>query len=159
MSHSPVRRLHKRARGGASAHRSVAFVVLVLFAVQLSRFFLIVPLLQVCFDLGHDHAATNQTDSVTEDSVHTHDAATGHVHDHDHLAENSDETLPAKDARFYLQHCKDTYAGMSLAPVQPLGLPSFVAYEPPVGSGNATIQESRAVVEAFLSPPFQPPRS
>ena len=123
------------------AKRAIALVVVVLFCFQLSRFYLIIQLDPVeCFDPNHTH----------------HTTSTG-AHDHHH---DGEETLPhSHDDGFFFQHCKDTFDGAGLTPVQPLGVPVAVSDRQPETTWASSMPESRRPHENFLPLPFQPPRN
>ena len=124
--------------------RVIAACVVALFCFQFARFYLVIPLDQfLCLEANH-----------------THTGAASHSHDHHH---DSEEALPHShndnDTGYYFQHCKDTFEGMALTPVQPLGMPAAVSVRQPEIVVAIHQPEERQFFESFLAPPFQPPRA
>ena len=122
--------------------RVVAACVAVLFCFQFSRFYLVIPLDQfLCLEANHTHGVASQS---------------GHDH---HL---SSESLPhshgSKDTGYYFQHCKDSFEGMALTPVQPLGMPPAASIQEPEITVAFQQPEGRQFFENLLPPPSQPPR-
>ena len=121
--------------------RMLALTVMALFSLQLSRFFFIIQLDPVlCYDANHSHEA---------------DSPDGHEHHH----EGEQALDHTQDDGFFFQHCKDTFDGIGLTPVQPLGVPVAVAYLPPTAVATDGASENPQPLDQFLPPPFQPPRS
>ena len=122
-------------------NRLIALAVVTLFTLQLSRFYFTIQLDQfICYDANH-----------------THQTGSPNAHGHQHEGE---EALPhSHDDGFFFQHCKDTFDGIGLTPVQPLGVPLAVSCQPPMAVGTIAAREKPQLLEHFLPPPFQPPRS
>lgn len=122
--------------------RLTAVVVAVAFAFQLTRFFLVVPLDSfVCYEPKHSQ----------ESSLPGH-----HHHDND---EEHAGAPHQHDNGTYFQHCKDTFAGIGLTPVQPLAMPLAVSPAPAELSLPQLLPPSARAAERSLPPPFQPPRN
>ena len=131
----------------SSRSRAIALCVVILFSFQLSRFFLIVQLAPIeCIEPGHTHAATSHSHSHADNGQH-----------HDHEGEPAPSH--SHDGEHYFQHCKDTYGDAGLTPVQPLGAPETVSYQPPEATWGESLRENFQPLENYLPPPFQPPRN
>ncbi|MBI4463758.1 MAG: hypothetical protein HY647_03540 [Acidobacteria bacterium] len=114
-------------------------MVVSLFSFQLSRFYLLVELDNfICLEANHTHTAGSPAHN------HHHDDAAAAPHSHD------------EDFKF--QHCKDTFGGIALTPVQPLGTPERVSLQLPLGSRATLSVPQYPPIENDLAPPFQPPR-
>lgn len=119
-------------------HRVLYVAVLAFFCFPITRFYLSAQLTsEHCLELEHSHARSS--------AVHTH-------HSHSELLP------PARGDGFFFQHCKDTYNGIALSPVQPLGVPVLVSFEPPQILLRA-IERTPAQLPESLPPFFfHPPR-
>jgi hypothetical protein len=135
-------RVSRRFRRRFLPDRALSAAVVLLLTFQMSRFFLVISLENfVCYPLNHSEDIS---------------LAGHHHHDHDGEA----EALPhGDDGGNYFQHCKDTFDGIGLTPVQPLGLSVPVSDQPPELIGAHLLPESRGPLETDLPPPFQPPRN
>lgn len=123
------------------AKRTVAACVLVFFCLQFSRFYLIIQLDGfICLEPNH----LRTTDSLS-------------AHDHPHDGEEALAHSP--DDGYSFQHCKDTFDGIALTPVQPLGLSVAAPVPQPETAWASRMPENQPAIDNVLSPPFQPPRS
>jgi len=121
--------------------RAVAACVLVLFCFQFSRFYLIVELDRfVCLEPNHIHTANS-------------------LSAHDHHPQGKDALSEDQDSGYSLQHCKDTFNGISLTPVQPLGFSFAAPVQRPETAWASRTPENQQVMDSILPPPFQPHRS
>ena len=132
--------------GYRAGGRVIALSVVVLICFQISRFFLIVELNAIeCFDPNHTHGAASP-------AVHEH----RHEHQHDHDGAQAPQHSHHEGPIF--QHCKDTFGGAGLTPVQPQGVPETVSYQPPEAAWENPPSENSQPFDNYLPPPFQPPR-
>ena len=123
------------------AKRIVATVVAVLFCFQMARFYITISLeLVQCYE-----------------PLHTHSAGVPHSHDDHHHGE--DAAPHSHDAGFFFQHCKDTYEGAALVPMQPFGVPVEVVHLLPATPQVTVSQPEPILLEQAVPPPFQPPRA
>ena len=121
--------------------RGVAACVLILFCFQFSRFYLIVELDRfVCLEPNHIHTASS-------------------LSGHDHHPEGGDALSEDQESGYSLQHCKDTFNGIALTPVQPLGFSFAAPVQRPETAWASRLPENQQVIDNVLAPPFQPPRS
>lgn len=120
-------------------HRAIGLVVVSLFSFQLSRFYLVIELDKfICLEATHTHGIGL--------------GASTHHHDHEAGLSNPEEK------GFFFQHCKDTFGGIALTPVQPLDVPVIASYPLPLQSGAALAGPGCPAGENDLAPPFQPPK-
>ena len=120
----------------------ITVTVAAFFFFHLSRFYLAAPLdVFECFEPNFRHQGVS--------------ALENHGHHHDEVGIAS----PSDDAGYAFQHCKDTYDGIGLTPVQPLGLPVAVSQESLELALTVALREPSQPLENFLPPPFQPPRN
>ena len=117
---------------------SLSLVLVALFSFQISRFYLSAQMNPVL--CPHHHPAP-----VMGTAMHSH-----------HMTEAAP---PSQEGCFYFQCCKETYFGLGLTPVQPLGSPVRVARPQQKSTGTPVLLEDRSFAETFLPPPFQPPRA
>lgn len=136
-----LQRLLRRALRRCLARKAITVTVAAFFFFQFIRFYLVAPLdVFACFEPNFRHQGIS--------------AVSDHVHDHADVGFHSH----SKDEGYALQHCKDTYNGIGLTPVQPLGLPVAVPQEFLGLALTAALPEPSQPLENFLPPPFQPPR-
>src|SRR5690348_12322796 len=94
-------------------NKAIALVALSFFVFQLSRVYLI-PTIQAFYICPYTQIWTSQTappDNTTQSSSATEDLA--------------DDSLPPNpDDPTSIRGCKDSFDGIGLTPVQPLGAPS-----------------------------------
>ncbi|MBI3895074.1 MAG: hypothetical protein HY313_04005 [Acidobacteria bacterium] len=133
--------MRRRALQRDVARKATAIVMVAFFSFQFIRFYLVAPLDAFeCFEPNFRHGIS---------------ASENHGHHHDELGivphSNDDES-------YTLQHCKDTYNGIGLTPVQPLGLPIAVSPEFRGLALTLAVYEPSQPLENILLPPFQPPR-
>ena len=122
-------------------NKAITIAVVAFFCFHLIRFYLVAPLdVFACFEPNF-----RQGISALENHGHHHDDVGFHSH--------------SEDEGYTLQHCKDTYNGIGLTPVQPLGLPIAVSQEFLELALTAFLFEPSQPLENFLPPPFQPPRN
>ena len=121
--------------------RTFALFALVVFSVQLVRFYVVVPREAfTCSEPGHHHASAGELANGL-----------------DHAGE---EVLPPGDGdQTYFQHCKDTLDGLCLTPTQPLGMPVFVAHRIEPLIWLSLPNQISLPIDNALPPPFQPPRN
>ena len=126
----------------AVAIRTISAILLLFFSFQLSRFYLV---------------ATPRQDTDAAYCPVPGGESAGHEADH-HGAEPIVAPAAGQDSGYYLTHCKDTFDGISLAPVTTLALPAITAhYVPETTSTKQILFEVR--FSGFLtSPLLQPPR-
>jgi len=137
-----MRRSSPNPGSRSAAVRTVAALSLFLFAFQLSRFFIVAQLDPTLCPWAFDERGAAQL----SEGHHHHDESTLTI-------------PPEKDSGFYLQHCKDTFEGLSLIPFQVLDLPAE--------TGQLALSAARAdfssadvlFAEHLLPPPVQPPRA
>jgi hypothetical protein len=124
----------------SGSKRSVAFIALVVFSVQLVRFYVVVPRdAFTCSELGHHHAAGEFAEA---------------------LEHAGGAFLPPGGAnQNYFQHCKETLDGLCLTPAQPLGMPVFATHRIESPIWLALPNRIALPVDNALPPPFQPPRN
>ena len=135
-----LQRLREPSRR-CQTRKVTAVTVAAFFFFQLIRFYLVAPLdVFECFEPNFRHQGVS--------ALENH----GHHHDEVGIAPPSDDT------GYTLQHCKDTYNGIGLTPVQPLGLPVAVSRESLGPAMTAALCELCQPLNHFLPPPFQPPR-
>ena len=134
-----------RCRGLRSAfftstrtRRSLSLALVALFCFQVSRFYLSVQMNPVL--CPHHHPAP-----VMGTGMHSH-----------HMTEAAPQ---GQEGCFYFQCCQETYFGLGLTPVQPLGSPVSVARAQQESAWTRVLPEGRSIAETFLPPPFQPPRA
>ena len=124
------------------SRRVTAACVLVLFGIQFSRYFLVIPLDQfLCLEAMSASPAGPP------------------VSYHHHSDEVSQGAAQSNDNGYSIEHCKDTLMGMALTPVQPFGVPEAATA---LGTQTAwTLQPPSPlnVFEQFPVTPFQPPRA
>lgn len=124
------------------AWRRTALVALLFFVLQFTRFYLVVQLDEtIC---AHRVAELNQAAASTTAHHHSHEAEQLVPHEHDN--------------GFYFQHCKETFEGISLTPVQPLGAPMAVSLQRLEWSWQPLVKENFPAPERYLPSPFHPPR-
>ena len=125
--------------GLPSAKHVIAWVTVLFFCLPLLRFYSVTELDPArCPERGHSH----------ETALHS-----GEEHSHP-----GEVTSPDDDGGFYFRHCKDTYDGMGLTPVQALGAPATVSWQPPETSLATLSSEVLRPPQADIPPPFHPPR-
>ncbi|MBI4459098.1 MAG: hypothetical protein HY648_03435 [Acidobacteria bacterium] len=136
-----LQRLWRRAWQRCPARKAITVTVAAFFFFQFIRFYLVAPLdVFECLEPNFRQGA-----SASENHGHHHDAVELQSH--------------SEDAGYTLQHCKDTYNGIALTPVQPLGLPVAVSQEFLRLALPTAVCEPSQPLENFLPPPFQPPRN
>ena len=125
----------------SGSKRTVAFFALVVFSVQLVRFYVVFPRdAFICSEAGHQHD-------------HAGELANG-------LDHGGEEFLPRGDLdQTYFQHCKETLDGLCLTPAQPLGMPVFVAHRIEPLIWLSLPNQIALPIDNALPPPFQPPRN
>ena len=116
--------------------RTICLGTLVLFGFSISRFYVAVAV--ECLEHPQTHEANASSD-----------------HSHAHLGQPRSQE---NDSGFYFQHCKDSYDGVGLSPVQPLGVPIPVFSVPPAATQTTLEPQGFRLPESFPLPFFHPPR-
>lgn len=136
-----LQRLWRKARRQSLARKAITVILAVFFCFQFLRFYLVAPLNAFeCFEPNFRHGIS---------------ALEGHGHHHDEVGAPSH----SDDEGYAIQHCKDTYNGIGMTPVQPLGLPIAVSQAFSGLALTTAWSEPNQPLENFLPPPFQPPRN
>ena len=136
-------RRYRKAIVSLFSRRAVGSCVLLLFCFQFSRYYLLIELDQfLCLEANHLRAA-------------------GAVKNHDHHHEHDAEAVPHShdDSGYAFQHCKDTFQGIALTPVQPLGLAALTSVSRPPDTVAMLRVAGPQFSEFVLLPSSPPPRS
>ncbi|OFV99405.1 MAG: hypothetical protein A3F68_04465 [Acidobacteria bacterium RIFCSPLOWO2_12_FULL_54_10] len=147
-----MRRL-RRIRRFASVvftDRSKAVLIAAFFCFQFSRFYLIVPLNGFeCFEPNFLRGV-----AAMDDHSHHHEAAAGHAH-----AQLASQDQPqSQQPGFAFEHCKDTYNGIALTPVQSLGMPVDFTPQFRLLEIVSVISLFQHPAESFSITPYPPPK-
>ena len=108
-----------------------------------------------CLPMFRFYSVTELDPAFCRDHDHSHETALHSGEEHSHPGE---VTSPDDDSGFYFRHCKDTYDGMGLTPVQTLGAPAAVSWQPPETFLATLSSEVLRPPQADIPPPFHPPR-
>ena len=120
---------------------AIAVFAALIISLQLSRFYIAAqmdPLLCPWDPPSHAQANRDQT--------------------HPHHGDASLAIPAGHDGGYTLEHCKDTFYGVYLAPVQTLGLPLATAIIALTTHRAASVPVVFSMTERYLPEPFPPPR-
>ena len=120
---------------------AIAVFAALIISLQLSRFYIAAqmdPLLCPWDPPSRAHVNRDQT--------------------HPHHGDASLAIPASHDGGYTLEHCKDTFYGVYLAPVQTLGLPVATALYALTTHRAASVPVVFSMTEIFLPAPFQPAR-
>ena len=134
------------SRAGSStglAERCTAVVVVVLFVFQITRSYLVVQ--------PDDTVCTQRVMELNQAATST----TAHHHSH----EGEQLVSQPHDDGFYFRHCKDTFEGIFLTPVQPLGALGAISHQRLEWSWQPFLKEKFPAPERYLPSHFHPPRN
>jgi hypothetical protein len=87
-----------------------------------------------------------------------HRSGVSHSHNHNH-ASPAEGSGNSDDGGFAIRHCKDTFGGIVMAPLQPLGETVEIAYSLPHFLPAYSTPSPLSAPLADPLPPFQPPRA
>ncbi len=118
-------------------------------------------LLVFCSQFSHFYTTIELENFLCYEATHQHAPGSGHPHDHDHdsPADGSQGNQDSDDGGFAVRHCKDTFGGIAMSPIQPFGSTVVIAYSLPEPEPVYFSPAPRPAPLADLHPPFQPPRA